>query len=83
METGALQVVPVVVANDVPLPGVVATGVDGAGVAGLEAHAMHFIVFDDVIIAAQIHGLKGGVVDEVVGYDMTDAVDAHAVLAGP
>ena len=82
VQAGALQVVPVVIADDIALPGEIAAGVDRAGIAGFGADAVDLVVLQDMIVAALIHALEGRVVDEIVRDMLADALEEYPILAG-
>ena len=74
-----------IVADAVATEGVVAPGVDGADVAGLECDVMNLIELDEVVVAGKEDGAVRVVVDEVVGGALADAADRHCgdVALGP
>ena len=81
----AAGVVDEIVADAVAAIGVIAPGVDGADVAGLQRDVMDLIELDQVVVAVEEDGAVGVIVDEVVRGAQADAAHQHRrhVAFGP
>ena len=63
VQARAFEIVPVIVANHIALPGEIAARVNRPRITGLGADAIDFIIFQQVIVTALIDGFEGGIMN--------------------
>ena len=79
VESGALDVMKVVMTNDRAPGRPVPSHVEGPDIAGLEAHMVNLVILNEMVVAAQLDGIVRSVVDQVVPDLLTHATMFQAV----